>query len=138
MLQGSTGLNAFASGRLDVELEEEATPAYGDAFAARPGQHQLYACLGFFNPQTTQPPTCRPFQAFFATLCSDKILRSDCFVKSRSPSEAFWASHVQTSILQAIFFGPDVPPALWQSRSESQKSHGWQSCSCYVQWLWNI
>lgn len=28
-------LNAFASGRLDVELDDEATPAYADAFAAR-------------------------------------------------------------------------------------------------------
>ncbi|KAL3136456.1 hypothetical protein ABBQ38_005712 [Trebouxia sp. C0009 RCD-2024] len=34
--QGSLGLNAFASGRLDFELDDEATPAYGDAFAARP------------------------------------------------------------------------------------------------------
>ena len=30
-------LNAFASQQLDIELEEEAAPAYGDAFAARPG-----------------------------------------------------------------------------------------------------
>lgn len=52
MLQGSTGLNAFASGRLDFELEDEATPAYGDAFAARPGKHQ---CLGFPGPQTLAP-----------------------------------------------------------------------------------
>lgn len=35
------GLNAFASGRLDVELNDEATPAYGDAFATRPGKHHL-------------------------------------------------------------------------------------------------
>jgi len=31
-------LNAFASQQLDFDLEEEAPPAYGDAFAARPGQ----------------------------------------------------------------------------------------------------
>jgi len=37
-------LNAFASQQLDFDLEEEAPPAYGDAFAARPGQpDSLYA-----------------------------------------------------------------------------------------------
>ncbi len=38
-LMMSQELNAFASGRLDFELEEDTTPAYGDAFAARPGDH---------------------------------------------------------------------------------------------------
>ena len=37
-------LNAFASQQLDFDLEEEAPPAYGDAFAARPGHpHSLFA-----------------------------------------------------------------------------------------------
>ena len=48
-MQGSLGLNAFASGRLDVELDDEATPAYGDAFAARPGKHYLYGFKGIFR-----------------------------------------------------------------------------------------
>ena len=55
-MQGSTGLNAFASGRLDVELEDEATPAYGDAFAARPGKHHLSACLLLPPAPTHHPP----------------------------------------------------------------------------------
>lgn len=45
-MQGSLGLNAFASGRLDFELDDEATPAYGDAFAARPGKHHTHHTLG--------------------------------------------------------------------------------------------
>lgn len=49
--QNSMGLNAFASGRLDVELNDEATPAYGDAFATRPD-----AEVRIQSAQSSQPP----------------------------------------------------------------------------------
>lgn len=47
-------LNAFASQQLDFDLEEEAPPAYGDAFAARPGQ--LDSLCAFYCFDSSQLP----------------------------------------------------------------------------------
>ena len=56
-------LNAFASQQLDFDLEEEAPPAYGDAFAARPGQSDsLFAVHCFHTTEKPKLERCKGLQ----------------------------------------------------------------------------